>query len=129
LDRLDCDNGDNGVYIIKGWDIVDRKFFDGEEQDKHNLNEMLKEIDESQPEGDRLGEILESIEIPTSEVEIGDIVYTKNFFKKFEKHVVIGFRDTIGSNGINVKVPYTDEFGGLYSNIYTKTVRIKKRKV
>ena len=25
--NLDCDNGDNGVYIIKNWEIVDRKYF------------------------------------------------------------------------------------------------------
>ena len=24
--RLDCDNWDNGVYIVKGWEIVRRKF-------------------------------------------------------------------------------------------------------
>lgn len=26
LDNLDCDNGDNGVYIIKDWKIVGRKY-------------------------------------------------------------------------------------------------------
>lgn len=26
LDRLDCDNGDNGVYIIKDWEIVGRMY-------------------------------------------------------------------------------------------------------
>jgi hypothetical protein len=26
LDRLDCDNGDNGVYFIKDWKIVGRMY-------------------------------------------------------------------------------------------------------
>lgn len=54
-DRLDCDNGDNGMYIIKNWEIVGRKFFQGLEQDNYNISDMLVEIDEKQPEGDRLG--------------------------------------------------------------------------
>ena len=31
-DDLDTDNGDNGVYIIEGWKIVDREFKRGGEQ-------------------------------------------------------------------------------------------------
>ena len=53
---LDCDNWDNGVYIIKDWKIVGREYFEGEEQQHHDLLEMLLEIDERQPEHMRLGE-------------------------------------------------------------------------
>lgn len=52
--RLDTDNGDNGVYIIENWKIVDRLHFKGEEQKEYNLDEMLKSIDEAQPECMRL---------------------------------------------------------------------------
>ena len=52
---LDMDNWDNGVYIIKGWEIVDRKFFNGREQDSYDLTDMLLEIDSRQPEKERLG--------------------------------------------------------------------------
>ena len=52
---LDCDNYDNGTYIIDGWDIVDRKYFDGNEQDSYDLYEMLCEIDENQPVKEQLG--------------------------------------------------------------------------
>lgn len=31
LDRLDCDNGDNGVYLIKDWKIVGRMYNSEEE--------------------------------------------------------------------------------------------------
>lgn len=47
--NLDCDNGDNGVYLIENWQIVGRKFMDHEEQDEYPLKEMLLDIDEKQP--------------------------------------------------------------------------------
>ena len=56
VDHLDCDNWDNGVYIIEGWKIVGREYFDGEEQTGHDLFNMLLAIDETQPENQRLGE-------------------------------------------------------------------------
>lgn len=52
-DRLDTDNGDNGVYIIENWEIVDREYFDGIEQQNYDLVEMLVAIDDSQPIGMR----------------------------------------------------------------------------
>lgn len=56
---------DNGVYIVRGWDIVGRKYWDHEEEkeddfperwEQHNydLEEMIEEIDSKQPEGQRL---------------------------------------------------------------------------
>ena len=53
--NLDCNNYDNGVYVIRGWEIVGRRFFDGREQQNYDLYEMLCSIDEAQPENDRLG--------------------------------------------------------------------------
>lgn len=49
LDNLDCDNGDNGTYIIKDWAIVDRKYHSGSEQKEYELEKMIKEIGEAQP--------------------------------------------------------------------------------
>ena len=54
ISRLDCDNFDNGMYIIKDWKIVGREFFKGTEQKEQTLEEMIKKIDEEQPEKDRL---------------------------------------------------------------------------
>ena len=57
--NLDCDNSDNGVYIIgKNFEIIDRKYFDGKEQNEYPLVEMLKDIDNSQPETKRLEYVL-----------------------------------------------------------------------
>lgn len=49
IDHLDCDNWDNGVYIIEDWQIVDRKYHEGQEQNEYNLEEMLDYIDSCQP--------------------------------------------------------------------------------
>ena len=55
VSRLDMDNYDNGTYLIKGWDIVGRKFFDSDEQMEYNLLEMMLAIDACQPEYQKLG--------------------------------------------------------------------------
>ena len=52
--RLDCDNYDNGVYIIKDWEIVDRQYHKGSEQSGYDMREMLNSINEAQPEKERL---------------------------------------------------------------------------
>lgn len=52
---LDCDNYDNGVYLIKGWQIADRDHFKGTEQKEYPLIEMVKEIDLKQPTEQQLG--------------------------------------------------------------------------
>ena len=52
---LDQDNGDNGVYLIKDWEIVGRRFFDGVEQNSYDRMEFLECLDESQPENQQLG--------------------------------------------------------------------------
>lgn len=54
--HLDCDNGNNGVYIIEGWKIVGRQYHDGLEQNAYDLYEMLLKIDKAQPETEQLGE-------------------------------------------------------------------------
>lgn len=54
VENLDCDNWDNGTYIIEDWKIVDRKYFEGAEQNEYDLVEMLMEIDMCQPKGENL---------------------------------------------------------------------------
>lgn len=54
--RLDTHNGDNGVYVIEDWKIVDRLFIDWPEQHEYDLVEMLKDINNAQPENERLPE-------------------------------------------------------------------------
>lgn len=54
--NLDCDNMDNGVYMIENWQIVGRKFMKHKEQDEYPLKEMLLSIDEKQPEAMQIRE-------------------------------------------------------------------------
>lgn len=44
--NLDCDNGDNGTYVIDSetMTIKDRLFFDDKEQDYHDVDEFAKII-------------------------------------------------------------------------------------
>ena len=72
--HLDIDNGDNGVYIIEGWNIVDRYCFDGQEQDAYDLNEMLLAIDDKMPEDEQIGDFLKSQEVMLDELAVGDKV-------------------------------------------------------
>ena len=55
ISRLDTDNGDNGTYLIRDWEIVGRKYFSGKEQYGYGIWEFLDYLDESQPEQQRLG--------------------------------------------------------------------------
>ena len=55
-DKLDKDNGDNGVYVIENWNIVDRLFISWPEQHEYDLIGMLKSINNAQPENERLSE-------------------------------------------------------------------------
>jgi len=54
--RLDKDNGDNGVYVIEKWQIVDRLFIEWPEQKEYDLVKMLKSINDAQPENERIPE-------------------------------------------------------------------------
>ena len=53
LERLDCDNYDNGMYIIKNWKIIGREFHNRSEQKEYALKDMLQAIKESQATGKR----------------------------------------------------------------------------
>ena len=53
--HLDYDNYDNGTYIIDGWDIIDREYFNGNEQYNYDLYGMLCDIDNAQPTREQLG--------------------------------------------------------------------------
>lgn len=60
FEKLDYDNWDNGTYIIKNWEIVDRQYihsdddYEFEEQQEYDLREMLLDINDHQPTHDQL---------------------------------------------------------------------------
>lgn len=45
LMHLDCNNYDNGVYVVDDkWEIIGREFRRGREQKKHDVNKMVADI-------------------------------------------------------------------------------------
>jgi hypothetical protein len=130
-----CGYCDNGVYIIDGWEIVGREYFSGAEQKSHDFNEMLREFDKNMPEDDRLGDYLDAIEIPVSDVQLGDEVYMRNVHDGFKPYKVVGFgMDKYVNGRKRIGVPYVDMYDhdGDYSwnvNNYVSgdTCKIKPR--
>jgi len=47
--NLYCNNGNNGVYIIKDFEIVGREFNEIDHQDSYEVKKMLLAIDKAQP--------------------------------------------------------------------------------
>ena len=132
VDKLDCDNWDNGVYIIEDWKIVDRKFFKGNEQMNHDMKDMLMGIDVAQPKAEQLGEYLTAKEIPTEDLKIGDTIILINYDGKTEKRHIMGFGDCEIINGTNVgNQPFVDKYGSYFgyaeninNYIFTETVKV-----
>ena len=113
IDHLDCDNWDNGVYLIKGWEIVGREYFKGAEQDEYPLDEMLQAIDERMPEREQLGDYLTAEEVDVSELKIGDTVYIRDWYENVKEVKILDFGDDRVVNGTNVKgLPYAEIVGG-----------------
>lgn len=59
VSRLDTNNGDNGVYIIRGWEIIRREEFAWNEQRRYNIGDMLREIDKHMPSSARIPDKIE----------------------------------------------------------------------
>ncbi len=131
--NLDCANGDNGVYIIKDWKIIGRKFFNyNNEQNNYDLQEMLVDIDANQPEDEQFGEMLLCNEVPVSELKVGDTIYFREIDEKYYKHKIVGIGENKIVKGENVNgVPYVDVYSqpnGYASNInnYIRTDTVRK---
>lgn len=56
LSNLDCDNWDNGVYIVEGWEIVGRMYEPECEQSGYDLCEFMKEINKRQQVSEQLND-------------------------------------------------------------------------
>lgn len=105
-------HGDNGVYIVDGWEIVGREDLYDTEQRSHDLTELLLYIDECQPTKQQLGEgYILSNPVETSDLEIGNIVYAKDTSGGVGEYTVIGFGEDRFVNGTNVNgIPFVNKF-------------------
>lgn len=93
------DPGDNGIYVIEGWAIVERIGGYDYGSDGYDHDEMLRDIDKSQPEDQQLGAYLDADVVPVSDLSVGDRVYMRNTRGNMVEHTVVGF----GSEGSIVK--------------------------
>ena len=112
-ERLDRDNWDNGVYIIDGWEIVDREFMHGKEQTAYNLEAMLLDIDSCMPAAHQLGyDFIMAERVDSTELEVGDIVLIKSYRGEVEEYEVAGSGSDMMVNGTNVShIPFICKYG------------------
>lgn len=118
--HLDTDNGDNGVYIIEGWQIVDR-IYEQEKETEYDLTEALVYIDSRMPKGEQIGEeFLRGEPVPANTLNPGDMVYVKDWDGSYGVYTVEGYGPDKMVNGTNVNgIPYINRFGNPnpYDNI------------
>ena len=133
--NLDCNNGDNGTYIIKDWEIVGRKYAPWSEQHSHDMTDMLIAIDKAQPVKEQLGEeFFSTKEVSVEDLKLGDEVYVfDTIYNKYEKYTVIGIGGGERVNGIGRKdIPYVNKYADMDGNYATnpnnyimhKTIRL-----
>ena len=112
--NLDCNNGDNGTYIIKDWEIVGRKYAPWSEQHSHDMTDMLVAIDNAQPEKEQFGEdFFLATEIPVEQLELGDEVFFFDHINcKYERFTVVGIGGGELVNGRGRQgTPYVNKYG------------------
>lgn len=107
----------DGMYIVDGWDIVDRVKWDWK-KDKEipypTENEQriafMKALDEKQPIEKQINDIIDATLMPVSEVDIGDCIYTYCNGLGFLKHIVTDFSDREEVDGKKVyALPIIDD--------------------
>lgn len=115
--------GDNGIYVIENWEIVERIGLWGEEQYIHDFHDMVKAFDDFMPEECRLGSYLNSTLIEPSRLQVGDEVWVHDFHRSPVKLLTIsGFGD--GTDSWEVGTPYADDV--LESVITGKRERVRR---
>lgn len=119
-ENLDCDNWDNGVYIIGGdWEIVGRMYNSCPEQQSYDLIDTMVVIDEAQP--NPLGEnYIRAKVVDPQTLSVGDKIYFNDGngnvtimpivgIIKEHKHVYVN-----GEYKDIYNIPYIDRFGGAF---------------
>jgi hypothetical protein len=75
IDRYAGSRGDNGIYIIKDWELIGHEegYSEGEQFTEEELNEFVKAIDERQPEHMRIWKSSENLSDKVKDV-ITDLI-------------------------------------------------------
>lgn len=98
--RLDCNNYDNGVYIIDRWEIVGRLYNRSVEQSNYDVDSFVLELNERMPEQSRmdarvLKELLKAEEVPCQELTMGNVIWTQ-YSGDWEKLIVTEVQEHSG---------------------------------
>lgn len=112
----DAEGLDNGIYDVKGFEIVGRvpDISPDLEQRNHDQQEMIVEIDAAQPKNEQLGEkFLKAASVKTTSLVVGDHVFVRDeldcTYSEFE---VVGIGEDRYVNGHKVLgVPFVNRFG------------------
>lgn len=112
----ECASGlDNGIYEVKGWEIVGRCGGPRHEQNSYDPLEFLLGIDAAQPPKERLGKGYITSELVTAdELRIGDRVYftvMEGEVPKAEKIIGIGEAGKWVNGHVVTGVPYIGKYG------------------
>lgn len=109
----DADEIDNGIYIIDGWKIA-KRIGNEPPREGYNITEMLCDIDDAQPESERLTrEYITAEEVAPSELKIGDKIYYRDHNGKISLETVLGFgAKGQWRNGDVSGLPYIGKYGG-----------------
>lgn len=104
--------GDNGIYVIHGWEIVERIPDGISEQMECPLDVMLHDIDDAQPKGQQLDDFLDAKEVPTSQLKRGDRVFFLGVDGRYRAYEIKGFGPAgMVVNGRDVEgVPYAHRY-------------------
>ena len=112
-----CYADDNGVYVVDGWDIVDRVYphDNFKEQAEYELDDMLEAINDSQPDCMRIPKAaFFGKQLSIGEVSVGnEVMVFDNLNGTYEVCRVVG----LGEPGVKVNgrdmggVPYVDQYG------------------
>lgn len=86
------DPGDNGIYVISNWRIVEHfgGIYDHEKVDEDfDMARWLEAIDERQPEGQRLGpDGLRAPLVPRGDLRVGDRIIARDIGNEFRRVTV-----------------------------------------
>lgn len=126
------DPGDNGIYVIDGWEIADhlrteydedwkavgmRSLEPCEEYDEHEFDDMLRAFDAAMPAGEQLGDYLFAEEVPIGEVSVGDMAYVAKYEAAPTLVAIAGIgRGTVRGRDVT-GVPFADLYGGGGDNL------------
>lgn len=113
---------DSGIYVLDGYEIVDRINSPADKSPEHRMHDRLLSIDGTQPLINQLGDFLHGMDIPVEDIKIGDQVFLPRLFAsgqypgRYRLHTVLGFADNDPFNPITSN----DRFRGKpYVNMFS----------